>query len=321
MTFMLDDFLKNTNTLAIFGHVRPDGDCVGSTLALYNYILDNFPNIKVQVYLEKFPESYRILNGADKALPLFESSDGSEPFDAAVLMDTPSFERVGAGGVACLQSAKKTCNIDHHISNPKNLCSLNIVEPSASSASQVLFEQLDPSKISKRTAECLYLGIVHDTGAFKFSNTGKRTMEIVGTLIDKGIDFARIVNETYYTRTYKQTLVTGFVLQNCKLALEGRVVHAYVTPEKMKEFDVTPVDLSNVIDTLREVSGTEVAVFLYPVNGKYKISLRSNYVVDVNAIAKEFGGGGHTRAAGGDTDLSPDDAIRKILELVEKQLI
>ena len=142
----------------------------------------------------------------------------------------------------------------------------------------------------------------------------------MGTLIDKGIDFARIVNETYYTRTYKQTLVTGFVLQNCKLALEGRVVHAYVTPEKMKEFDVTPVDLSNVIDTLREVSGTEVALFLYPVNGKYKISLRSNYVVDVNAIAKEFGGGGHTRAAGGDTDLSPEEAIQKILELIKKQL-
>ena len=318
---MIDDFLKDISTLAIFGHVRPDGDCVGSTLALYNYVTDNFPNIKVQVYLEKFPESYKILNGADKALPLFESTDGSEPFDAAVLMDTPSFERVGAGGVACLQSAKKTCNIDHHISNPKNLCSLNIVKPEASSACEVLFDQLDPNKISVRTASCLYLGIVHDTGAFKFSSTGKHTMEVVGALIEKGVDFARIVNETYYSRTYKQTLVTGFVLQNCKLALEGRVVHAYVTPEKMTEFDVTPVDLSNVIDTLREVSGTEVALFLYPVNGKYKISLRSNYVVDVNSIAKEFGGGGHTRAAGGDTDLPPDDAIRKILELVKKQLI
>ena len=317
---MIDNFLKDISTLAIFGHVRPDGDCVGSTLALYNYILDNFPNIKVQVYLEKFPESYRILNGADKALPLFESSDGSEPFDAAVLMDTPSFERVGAGGVACLQSAKKTCNIDHHISNPKNLCSLNIGEPSASSASQVLFEQLDPSKISKRTAECLYLGIVHDTGAFKFSNTGKRTMEIVGTLIDKGIDFARIVNETYYTRTYKQTLVTGFVMENCKLGLGGKVVYAHITPEDMQRFDVTPVELSNVIDTIREVGGTEVALFLYPVNGKYKISLRSNYVVDVNAIAREFGGGGHTRAAGGDTSDAPEITIEKILKLVEKQL-
>ena len=316
---MIDDFLKDISTLAIFGHVRPDGDCVGSTLALYNYILDNFPNIKVQVYLEKFPESYRILNGADKALPLFENA-GDQPYDAAVLMDTPSFERVGAGGVACLQSATKTCNIDHHISNPKNLCSLNIVKPEASSACEVLFDQLDPNKISVRTASCLYLGIVHDTGAFKFSSTGKHTMEVVGALIEKGVDFARIVNETYYSRTYKQTLVTGHVLSHSKLALEGKVVHAYVTPETMKEFDVTPVDLSNVIDTLREVSGTEVALFLYPVNGKYKISLRSNYVVDVNSIAKEFGGGGHTRAAGGDTDLSPEEAIQKILELAKKQL-
>lgn len=317
---MIDDFLRDTSTLAIFGHVRPDGDCVGSTLALYNYITDNFPNIKIQVYLERFPESYKILNGADKALPLFEGSD-DQPYDAAFLLDTPSFERVGAGGVPCLQKARKTCNIDHHISNPLSLCDLNIVKPEASSACEVLFDQFDPSKISVRTASCLYLGIVHDTGAFKFSNTGKHTMEVVGALIEKGIDFARIINETYYTRTYKQTLVTGHVLSHCKLALEGKVVHAFVTPETMKEFDVTPVDLSNVIDTLREVSGTEVALFLYPVNGKYKISLRSNYVVDVNAIAKEFGGGGHTRAAGGDTDLTPEETIQKILGLVGKQLI
>ena len=317
---MIDNFLKDISSLAIFGHVRPDGDCAGSTLALYNYVTDNFPNIKVQVYLEKFPESYKILNGADKALPLFENAS-NQPYDAAVLMDTPSFERVGAGGAEAIKAARKTCNIDHHISNPLNLCDLNIVKPEASSACEVLFDQLDPSKISVRTASCLYLGIVHDTGAFKFSSTGKHTMEVVGALIEKGVDFARIVNETYYSRTYKQTLVTGHVLSHCKLALEGKVVHTYVTPETMKEFDVTPVDLSNVIDTLREVSGTEVAVFLYPVNGKYKISLRSNYVVDVNAIAKEFGGGGHTRAAGGDTDLPPEDAIRKILELVEEQLI
>ena len=316
----IQEFLSDAKTLAIFGHVRPDGDCAGSTLALYNYVTDNFPNIKVQVYLERFPESYKILNGADKALPLFEASSDIQPYDAAILMDTPSFERVGASGAEAIKAARKTCNIDHHISNPLNLCDLNIVKPDASSACEVLFDQLDPSKISVRTASCLYLGIVHDTGAFKFSNTGKHTMEVVGALIEKGIDFARIVNETYYSRTYKQTLVTGHVLSHCKLALDGRVVHAYVTPETMKEFDVAPVDLSNVIDTLREVSGTEVAVFLYPVNGKYKISLRSNYVVDVNAIAKEFGGGGHMRAAGGDTDLSPEEAIRKILELVEKQL-
>ena len=317
----IEDFLKEAKTVAIFGHVRPDGDCVGSTTGIYNYIKDNYPNIHADLYLENFPESYKILHGASDAKPLYtaESNDGT-PYDLVFLMDTPSFERVGANGAECIRSAKKTINIDHHISNPLNLCTLNLVEPKASSASEVLYVNLDKSKVSRETANSLYLGIVHDTGAFKFSCTGKRTMQVVGDLIEKGIDFAKIVNETYYTRTYKQTLVTGFVMGNCKLGLGGKVVYAHITPEDMQRFDVTPVELSNVIDTIREVGGTEVALFLYPVNGKYKISLRSNYIVDVNAIAREFGGGGHTRAAGGDTNDTPEMAIEKILGLIEKQL-
>ena len=235
-------------------------------------------------------------------------------------MDTPSFERVGANGAECLKAAKKTINVDHHISNPLNLCTANFVEPEASSASELLYTLLDKAKVGRETASSLYLGIVHDTGAFKYSCTGKRTMQVVGDLIEKGVDFAKIVNETYYTRTYKQTIVTGYAMQQCKMALGGKVVYSYITPEDMERFGVTPVELSTVIDTIREVGGTEVAVLLYPVNGKYKISLRSNYIVDVNAIAKEFGGGGHTRAAGGDTSEAPEVAIEKILKLIEKQL-
>ena len=317
----IEDFLKEAKTVAIFGHVRPDGDCVGSTTGIYNYIQDNYPSIHADLYLENFPESYKILRGASDAKPLYTSeSNAGLPYDLVFLMDTPSFERVGANGAECLQTAKKSINIDHHISNPLNLCTLNLVEPEASSASEVLYVNLDKEKVSREAANSLYLGIVHDTGAFKFSCTGKRTMQVVGDLIEKGIDFAKIVNETYYTRTYKQTLVTGFVMENSKLGLGGKVVYAHITPEDMQRFDVTPVELSNVIDTIREVGGTEVALFLYPVNGKYKISLRSNYIVDVNAIAREFGGGGHTRAAGGDTNDTPEVAIEKILGLIEKQL-
>lgn len=88
----------------------------------------------------------------------------------------------------------------------------------------------------------------------------------------------------------------------------------------MQKFGITASELGTVIDTLREVGGTEVTIFLYPVNGKYKISMRSNYVVDVNAIAREFGGGGHVRAAGGDTDMAPEAAIEKIVGLIAKQL-
>ena len=317
----IDEFLSEAKTVAIFGHVRPDGDCVGSTTGIYNYICDNYPQIKADLFLENFPESYKIVRGSGDAKNLYTSSENDgAPYDLVFLMDTPSFERIVAGGAECIKSAKKTVNVDHHISNPLNLCTLNQVEPEASSASEVLYVNLDKSKVSKETANSLYLGIVHDTGAFKFSCTGKRTMQVVGDLIEKGVDFAKIVNETYYTRTYKQTLVTGYVMEHCKLGLGGKVVYAHITPEDMTRFDVTPVELSNVIDTIREVGGTEVALFLYPVNGKYKISLRSNYIVDVNAIAREFGGGGHTRAAGGDTAEAPEKAIEKILSLIEKQL-
>ena len=321
LNMTIDEFLGEAKTVAIFGHVRPDGDCVGSTTAIYNYIRDNFPGIHADLFLEKFPENYKILRGASDAREAYTADcNGRQPYDLAFLMDTPSFERVGANGAECIRVAKKTINIDHHISNPLNLCTMNLVEPEASSACEVVYVNIDKAKVSRETANSLYLGIVHDTGAFKFSSTGKRTMQVVGDLIEKGIDFAKIVNETYYTRTYKQTLVTGFVMQNCKLGLGGKVVYAHITPEDMERFDVSPVELSNVIDTVREVGGTEVALFLYPVNGKYKISLRSNYIVDVNAIAREFGGGGHTRAAGGDTSDAPEVAIEKILKLIEKQL-
>jgi phosphoesterase RecJ-like protein len=315
----IDDLLKEANTVSIFGHVRPDGDCVGSTLGLYNYICDNYPTIRVQIFLERFPESYRILSRSSEINSVYDENINA-PCDLAILLDTPSFERIGANGAACLKSARKTCNIDHHISNPLNLCTQNFVDAKASSASELLYFLLDPKKVSKDTAECLYLGIVHDTGAFKFSCTTHKTMLAIGDLLDKGIDFTRIINETYYTRTYIQTLVTGFVMQNCKLDLNGKVVYSYLTPEDMERYSVTPVELSNVIDTIREVSGTEVAVFLYPVNGEYKISLRSNYVVDVNKIAGVFGGGGHVRAAGGSSKESPEETIKKILKLIEEQL-
>ena len=314
----IDDLLKEVNSVAIFGHVRPDGDCVGSTLGLYNYICDNYPTIKVRVFLERFPENYKILTNANNSIEFYSDEFGT--FDLAFLIDTPSFERIGANGTSCIKSALKTCNIDHHISNPLNLCTVNFVDAKASSACEVLYFLLDPQKISKDTAECLYLGIVHDTGAFKFSSTSQKTMLAIGNLLEKGIDFTRIINETYYTRTYTQTLVTGYVMMNSKLALDGKVVYSYLTPEDMDRYSVTPVELSNVIDTLREVSGTEVAIFLYPVNGEYKISLRSNYVVDVNKVASAFGGGGHVRAAGGNAKDSPEETITKLLKLIQEQL-
>ena len=159
----IDDLLQEAKSVAIFGHVRPDGDCVGSTLGLYNYICDNYPTTKVRIFLERFPENYKILTNSNEINEFYSDEFGS--FDLAFLLDSSTFDRIGANGESCLKAAKKTCNIDHHVSNPQNLCDVNYVNAKASSACEVLYFLLDPSKVSKATAECLYLGIVHDTGA------------------------------------------------------------------------------------------------------------------------------------------------------------
>lgn len=312
----IDEMLGQAKSVAIFAHVHPDGDAIGSSLGLYRYIRDNFPEISAKVFLEAFPDKFRILCDAES----IENEYRGEAFDLAFLLDTPSFDRIGAKGAECLANAKRTCNIDHHVSNPRNLCDVNIVEPASSSASETLYMQLSPEKISKDAANAFYLGIVHDTGVFKFSNTGKRTMDAVGSLIEKGCDFSKIINETFYTRSYTATRITGFAMERCKTALDGKAVYTFLTPEELERFGASPLDLGSVIDAIREVSGTEVAIFFYPTGDDYKISLRSNYIVDVNRIAKAFAGGGHVRAAGATVHEKPEAVIPKILKMVEEQL-
>ena len=312
----IDEMLGKARSVAIFAHVHPDGDAIGSSLGLYRYIRDNYPEIAAKVFLEAFPDKFRILRDAEN----IESEYRGEPFDLAFLLDTPSFDRIGARGAECLANAKRTCNIDHHISNPRNLCDVNIVEPDSSSASETLYKLLSPERIKKDTANALYLGIVHDTGAFKFSNTAKRTMDCVGALIEKGCDFSKIINETFYTRSYKATLVTGLAMERCKLALGGKAAFSLLEKKDLDRFEATPLDVGSVIDAIREVSGTEVAIFLYPTGDNYKVRLRSKETVDVNRIARAFGGGGHVRAAGATSYERPETVIPKILEMVREQL-
>ena len=127
----IDDLLNEAKSVAIFGHVRPDGDCVGSTLGLYNYISDNYPTIKVRIFLERFPENYKILANANETYEYYNEEFGD--FDLTFIMDVPTIERIGANGSSCLRTSRKSCNIDHHISNAKQLCTVNFVDAKASS--------------------------------------------------------------------------------------------------------------------------------------------------------------------------------------------
>ena len=175
---ILTDALKNKKTVAILGHVNPDGDCAGSCTGMYNYLTENFENLEVSVFLQNTSKKFGYLKGYDRVYTEF---DPEKKFDLCITLDASDVKRLG-DFAPYLETAGDSLCIDHHVTNA-GMANVNVVEPEASSCCEVLYGLLDPEKISKSVAECLYTGIIHDTGVFKYSNTSRKTMEIVGHLI------------------------------------------------------------------------------------------------------------------------------------------
>ena len=237
-----------------------------------------------------------------------------------VVLDCGDLGRVAEFVLPLIENAHKTVCIDHHMSS-SGFADVNHILPKISSSCEVLFELLDEDKVSKVVAECLYLGMVHDTGVFKYQSTTKRTMEIAGSLMEKGIDFTSIIDDTFFRKSYVQNKMLGIALCESKLYLEGRLISSYLPMKILSENNIPGRDLNGVIDQLRFTNGVEVAMFIYDLpDGSKKVSLRSVNAVDVNKIANEFGGGGHIRAAGFSVKMSCEEITEKVAELVKCQL-
>ena len=313
----LDEILQGAKTVGITGHVRPDGDCVGSTLGVYNYICDNMPQVDVDIYLQPIKEEFQFLRNSDKVK---ENADAGKVYDMFIVCDCAACDRFEDFRV-CFEKAKKKVVFDHHISG-QEIGDMNMIAPELSSCSELIYEAMNPEKISKSVAECLYLGIIHDTGVFKYQAVTARTMQIAGALMEKGIDFTSIIDNTFYMRTYRQSQVLGKALLESVLFCGGRCIFTILTKQEMEFYGVTSKDLGGVAEQLRLNDSVEVAIFLYEVEkNEYKVSMRSKNIVDVSKIAKRFGGGGHIRAAGFDMSANhPRDIVNNIGALVEQQL-
>jgi len=155
---------------------------------------------------------------------------------------------------------------------------------------------------------------------FQYSCTSPETMRIAGELMAKGIPYSRIVDETYYIRSYPQQRIWGKALLDSRLFFNGACIVSTVTQKDMGQYQVTPEDLDGIVSELRSTSGVEVAVFLYETTEGYKISLRSAAYVDVAKIALTFGGGGHARAAGASADGDPEEILHELLPMIKEQL-
>ncbi|MDO5402928.1 MAG: bifunctional oligoribonuclease/PAP phosphatase NrnA [Eubacteriales bacterium] len=308
------DELKDAASVGITGHVRPDGDCMGSTLGLYNYLKDNRPDLKTDVFLEEPGKEFSYLTGIENIKNVPENTQ----YDVFVVLDCSSKDRIEPF-VQCFDNAKKTICIDHHVSN-SDFADVNLVRPDASSTCEVLYDTFDEDKVQKDVAECIYTGIIHDTGVFKYSSTSAKTMTIAGKMMEKGIAYSDIIDNSFYKKTYVQNQILGRALLESVLFYDGKCIFSNVTKDEMDFYGVTGKELGGIIEQLRLTDGVEVAIFLYETGeNEHKVSMRSKKTIDVSRIAVEFGGGGHVRAAGFTGKGSVYSIINKIGEMIEQQ--
>lgn len=315
----MNDFLReieNAESIVVLGHMRPDGDCVGSCLGVYNYVLDNYADKKIDIYLDEFKDEFMFLRGADKIL--HEKQDVT--YDLCISLDSGDLDRHG-DFESYFHDAKRTICIDHHISNVGfgDVCFL---KTECSATAEAIYTLLEENRVGSECAECLYLGIVHDTGVFKYTNTTRQTMEIAGKLIEKGARSPLVIDGTFYKKTFKQNKMLAKALDAAFLMFDGRVIVSCLTKDIFDENEATNLDTDGVVDALRITEGVECALWMYeyPKKGTFKCSLRSNEFINVNMIACSLGGGGHVKAAGCEVEGDKDTIILKITGMIKEQL-
>ncbi len=316
MTIILSEILEGKKSVALGGHVRPDGDCVGSSMGLYMYLTENYSELEVDLYLESIPKAFSIIQRTEEVK--HEIPEGKQ-YDLFICLDCGDEQRLGFSAPLFKNAAHTLC-IDHHVSN-NSFAEINYIKPEASSTSELVFGLLDKEKISKSCAEALYMGIAHDTGVFQYSCTAPETMEAAAELLRKGIDGSEIIDKTYYEKTYVQNQILGRALLESMLILDKKAIVSVVSKKEMEFFEAVSSDLEGIVSQLRLTKGVEVAMFLHEIDTqKYKVSLRSKGAVDVSKVAQYFGGGGHARAAGLTMKGSEHDVINNLAAQITLQM-
>jgi phosphoesterase RecJ-like protein len=308
---------KDARTIVISGHIRPDGDCVGSCMATYLYLSKALPKSEVKLYLEQPSDIFGCIKDLDK----IDSTYGFEAVaDVMIALDCEK-TRLGDAEVI-FDNAKKRINIDHHISNKLGCGDVNYVKPEASSTSELIYELMEEEYVDEDIAKAVYIGIIHDTGIFQYSNTSPNTLRIAAKLIEYGFDFPTIIDETFYEKTYTQNQLLGRALLESIIFMDGRCIVSCIDKKTLDFYNATSKDLEGIVSQLRIIKGVECAVFMYEIGTlEYKVSLRSCKYIDVAKVASYFGGGGHIRAAGCTMNGTFYDVINNISARLELQFL
>ena len=304
--------LRENERFAVLSHVRPDGDALGSQLALALSLQQL--GKKVRVWNEDgMLEKYSFLPRGDL---LTKPPHTAEDVDAAIALDTAIQNRLGTAFTA-VRSAKIWINIDHHLSNP-GYGDLVHVDPTAPATGQIIFDLIKSQDFpfDREIAENLYAAISTDTGSFQYPKTSARTFEVAAELVCTGIDVGQLSQQLYENYPRRRVELLRELLRTMRFERDGRVASFSLGLQTAAHLQILPEDNEGLIDHLRAIRGVIVAVFFEELaDGKVRVSMRSKSdAVDVCAICQKFGGGGHTLAAGARVRGTLAEVERNVLE-------
>ncbi len=306
--------LREGGRFAVLSHVRPDGDALGSQLALGLSLKRLGKDVRIWNE-EGMLEKYSFLPSANL---LTKPPADPEDVDVAIALDTAIQNRLGTA-LPAVRSAKVWINIDHHPSNP-GYGDLVYINPKAPATGQILFELIRSEKlpIDAAIAENLYVAISTDTGSFQYPNTTARTFEMAAELVRAGVDVGRVSQLTYENYPRRRAELLRDLLGTMRFEANNRVASFSLSLATAKKLGVLPEDNEGLIDHLRAIHGVIVAVFFEELaDGKVRVSMRSkSEKVNVCAICEKFGGGGHVLAAGAGLPGTLAEVEKKILEEV-----
>ncbi len=310
------DLLLNEDDFLITSHVSPDGDNLGSVIAM-KLLLEQLGKETVMIIDDELPPSFSFLADSDQILIYNDGLDID--FKVAIILDCGSFERVGR--VERLISDQSVINIDHHADN-SYYGTFNLVKNVAATGELVyqLINRLNQVELTEDIATALAVALMTDTGSFQYSNTTSDTHQIMAKLVECGASSAQISQNVFNKNSYQNLALRGRALQDIKVDKSGQIAWIKVSKDMLKEIGATDKDTEGLVNYPRSLIGVKVALLLKETDDKVKISLRSNDEVAVNLIAHQLGGGGHPNAAGCVIDDTLDIAERIVIDLVKEEL-
>jgi phosphoesterase RecJ-like protein len=288
--------IRKSRTIAVLSHVRPDGDAIGSQLAL-TLSLSGLGKTVDAWNEDGLPQAFSFLSKSE--LVTLPPKD-AKTFDLVIALDTATRDRLGTP-LQAIKQADCWINIDHHASNP-SYGALNYLDLTAPATGQIVFELIQEQgyPLNVEIAEALFVAISTDTGSFRYRNTSAHTFEIVAELVRQGVDVARISHCLYESQPKRRVLLLHELLRNAHFYANDQIGTMALTLEKKKQLGIQPADTDGLIDVVRSIETVLVAILFEELeNNRVRVSMRSkNTDIDVNKICGEFGGGGHPLAAG-----------------------